>query len=220
MCWVEIEVICTLHTLCHILYLCGAHCFREKFLVLHCSVAHAQGFCSLPFNYWQFTGFTVYVQCLANEQAASISNMLVHYSKNMALTWFIMAFHFFLHCSLICPMNFLNCCFILLHIPVSRSVWAEERAAVQWERKHQEYIEQVYTQLKVELHKEDSKQHLKSYYHIPSASDLAVICSGDKLFEILELAPDPASVEVLNFSRVCKILKRSINFIMSVCPSA
>jgi hypothetical protein len=94
----------------------------------------------------------------------------------------------------------------LLHIPVSRSLWAEERAAVQWEQKRQECIEQVYTQLKAEFHKQDSKQrHLKSYYHIPSASDLAMICSGDKLCEILELAPDPASVEVLNCSHVCKI---------------
>ena len=115
-------------------------------------------------------------------------------------------------------MDFLNYCFILLHIPVSRSVWAEERAAVQWEQKHQEYVEQVYTQLKVELHKEESKQrHLKSYYHIPNASDLAMICSGDKLCEILELAPDPASVEVLLFRHVCKISKRTSSFIMSVC---
>ena len=102
----------------------------------------------------------------------------------------------------------------MLNIPVSRSVWAEERAALEWERKRQEYVEQVYTQLKVELHKEDSKQrHLKSYYHIPSASDLAMICSGDKLCEILELAPDPASVEVQLFRHVCKISKRTI----SVC---
>jgi len=94
-----------------------------------------------------------------------------------------------------------------MHIAVSRSLWAEERAAVHWERKRQEYVEQVYTQLKAELHKEDSKQrHLKSSYHIPSASDIAMICSGDKLCEILELALDPASVEVLLFRHVCKIL--------------
>ena len=117
-------------------------------------------------------------------------------------------------------MDFLNYCFVVLHIPVSRSVWAEERAAVQWERQHQEYVEQVYTKLKVELHKQDSKQrHLKSYYHTPSASDLAVICTGEKLCEILELAPDPASVEVLLFRHVYKISKRTISFIMSVCLS-
>ena len=99
----------------------------------------------------------------------------------------------------------LLCC-VVSRIPVSCSVWAEEQAAVHWEQKRQEYVEKVYSQLKVELHKEDSKQrHLKSYYHIPSASDLAVICSGDKLCEILEVAPDPASVEVLLFRHVCKI---------------
>jgi hypothetical protein len=115
-------------------------------------------------------------------------------------------------------MDFLNYSFVLFHIPVSRSVWAEERAAVQWERKREEYVEQVYTQLKVELHKEDSKQrHLKSHYHIPSAPDVAMICSGQKLCEILELAPDPASVEVLFFRHVCKTAKSTINFIMSVC---
>jgi len=103
-------------------------------------------------------------------------------------------------------MDFLNYCFVVLHIPVSRSVWAEERAAVLWEQKRQEYVEQVYSQLKVELHKEESKQrHLKSCYHIPSASDLAMICSGDKLCEIMELAPDPTSVEVLLFRHVCRI---------------
>jgi hypothetical protein len=105
-------------------------------------------------------------------------------------------------------MDFLNYCSVLLHIPVSRSVWAEERVAAQWERKHQAYVEQVYSQLKVELHQDDSKQrHLKSHYHIPSAQDLALICSGDKLCEILELAPDPASVEVLHFRHICKIAK-------------
>ena len=103
-------------------------------------------------------------------------------------------------------MEFLKYCFVVLCIPVSRSVWAEEQAALHWERKRQEYVEQVYSQLKVELRKEDSKQrHLKSYYHIPSASDLAMICSGDKLCEILEVASDPASVEVLLFRHVCKI---------------
>jgi hypothetical protein len=90
---------------------------------------------------------------------------------------------------------------MLLYIAVSRSAWAEERAAAQWERERQEYVEQVYSQLKAELHQDDSKQtRLKSHYHIPSAADLALICSGDKLCEILELAPDPASVEVLCFS--------------------
>jgi hypothetical protein len=34
-------------------------------------------------------------QYLANEEAASISNKLIHYSKNMALPWFLMAFHSF-----------------------------------------------------------------------------------------------------------------------------
>lgn len=81
--------------LCHILYLHRAHLCREKFIVLHFSVLRAQSFCSLPSNYWQFTGFTVYDQYLANEQAASISNMLMHCSKNMVLPWFLMAFHSF-----------------------------------------------------------------------------------------------------------------------------
>jgi hypothetical protein len=106
-------------------------------------------------------------------------------------------------------MVFLNYCFVLWHIPVLRSVWAEERAAAQWERKHQECVEQLYSQLKAELHQDDSRQrHLKSHYHIPSAQDVALICSGDKLCEILELAPDPAAVEVLHFRHICKIAKR------------
>ncbi|PNF27328.1 hypothetical protein B7P43_G02761 [Cryptotermes secundus] len=81
---------------------------------------------------------------------------------------------------------------------VSRSVWAEQRAAAQWEQRHQDYVEKVYSEMKVDLHQEESRQrHLKSHYHIPSAQELASICSGDKLCEILELAPDPASIEAL-----------------------
>jgi hypothetical protein len=92
---------------------------------------------------------------------------------------------------------------MLFNIPVSRSVWAEERAATEWERKHQECVEQIYSQLKLELHQKDSKQrHLKSQHHVPSAQELALICSGEKLCHILELAPDPASVEVLLFSNI------------------
>jgi hypothetical protein len=77
-------------------------------------------------------------------------------------------------------------------------VWAEQRAAVQWEQKHQEYVEKVYSQVKVELHEEESKQrHLKSHHCMPSAQELALISSGEKLYQILELALDPSSVEVL-----------------------
>jgi hypothetical protein len=83
-------------------------------------------------------------------------------------------------------------------VPVSRSVWAEQRAAAQWEQRHQDYVEKVYSDVKVELHQKENRQrHLKSHYHIPSAQELALICSGDKLCQILESAPDPASVEVL-----------------------
>lgn len=92
---------------------------------------------------------------------------------------------------------------MLFNIPVSRSVWAEERAAAQWERRHQERVEQICSQLKLELQQEDSKQrHLKLQHHVPSAQELAVICSGEKLYHILELAPDPASIEVLLFSNI------------------
>lgn len=87
---------------------------------------------------------------------------------------------------------------MVFNVPVSRSVWAEQRAAAQWEQKHQDYVEKVYSEMKVQLLQEESRQrHLKSNYHIPSAQELALICSGDKLCQILELAPDPASVEVL-----------------------
>jgi hypothetical protein len=87
---------------------------------------------------------------------------------------------------------------MLFNIPVSRSVWAEERAAAQWERRHQECVEQIYSQLKLELQQKDIKQgHLKSQHHVPSAQELSLICSGEKLCHILELAPDPASIEVL-----------------------
>jgi hypothetical protein len=87
---------------------------------------------------------------------------------------------------------------MLFNVPVSRSVWAEQRAAAQWEQRHQDYVEKVYSQLKVELHQEESKQRrLKPQYHVPSASELALLSSGDRLCQILELAPDPASIEVL-----------------------
>jgi hypothetical protein len=87
---------------------------------------------------------------------------------------------------------------MVFNVPVSRSVWAEQRAVAQWEQRHQDYVEKVYSELKVELDKEESRQrHLKSHYHIPSAQELALISSGDKLCQILELAPDLASVEVL-----------------------
>jgi hypothetical protein len=89
-------------------------------------------------------------------------------------------------------------CFLVFNVPVSRSVWAEQRAAAQWEQRHQDYVEKVYSQLKVELHEEKSKQrHLKSHHCLPSAQELALICSGEKLYQILELALDPASIEVL-----------------------
>ncbi|XP_021933107.1 uncharacterized protein LOC110836322 isoform X2 [Zootermopsis nevadensis] len=81
---------------------------------------------------------------------------------------------------------------------VSRSVWAEEKAAAQWQRRHQECVEQIYSQLKLELQQKNSSQrHLKSQHHVPNAKELALICSGEKLCDILELAPDPASVEAL-----------------------
>jgi len=109
------------------------------------------------------------------------------------------------------PLTFYIHCFLLLNIPVSSSAWAEERVAAQWEQRHQEFVEQVYSQLKAELHQEDIKQrHLKSQHHIPSAQELAHICSGDKLYEILELAPDPASVEVLLSSNIMKFQTFSI----------
>jgi hypothetical protein len=83
------------------------------------------------------------------------------------------------------------------NVPVSRSVWAEQRAAAQWEQRQQDYVEKLCSELKAELHQEESRQrHLKSHYHIPSAQELPLICSGDKLCQILELAPDPASIEV------------------------
>lgn len=94
-------------------------------------------------------------------------------------------------------------CFILFTIPVSRSVWAEEKAAAQWQRRHQECVEQIYSQLKLELQQKNSSQrHLKSQHHVPNAKELALICSGEKLCHVLELAPDPASVEVMHFSNI------------------
>jgi hypothetical protein len=90
-------------------------------------------------------------------------------------------------------------CFLVSNVPVSRSVWAEQRAAAQWEKRHRDYVEKVYSQLKVELQEEESKErHLKSHHCIPSAQELVLICSGEKLYQILELAPDPASIEVLH----------------------
>ena len=59
------------------------------------SIKYYQSFCSYPTNNWLCTGFTVHDLYLDNKQAACVSGMLLHYSKNMALPWLLMAFHSF-----------------------------------------------------------------------------------------------------------------------------
>ncbi|KAJ9574867.1 hypothetical protein L9F63_007962 [Diploptera punctata] len=80
---------------------------------------------------------------------------------------------------------------------VLRSVRAEERANAVWERKRQESVEVLYSQVRKELSQEDAKNTHVKQWHVPSAQELSLISSGEQLAQILELAPDPASVEVL-----------------------
>ncbi|XP_069684155.1 breast cancer type 2 susceptibility protein homolog isoform X2 [Periplaneta americana] len=81
---------------------------------------------------------------------------------------------------------------------VIRSLRAEEQAALHWERSRQACVELLFSQVKGELLREDAKKKQQIHRNqIPRAQELSLICSGEKLCNILELAPDPASIEAL-----------------------
>lgn len=80
-----------------------------------------------------------------------------------------------------------------------RSSRAEERANALWERKKQDCVEVLYSQVRKELSQEETENMNVKGWHIPNAEELSNICSGEHLAQMLEQAPDPASVEVMLF---------------------